>query len=173
MFDSLTAFVFLLQISRFVEQGITCRTIKCFNNKIKVHHMAKIIVRLARSPVSIPSTIFMSFRKTLRVSRSAIIGVLFKWTHGTNLGLSLFILVLRKLKIFVVSSSSISESFKWRARATAQNSQIFAIWQFCSLFELQNLTKRFFNRVLADTVSSEPIGTLLSRAANTPKFFNF
>ena len=128
-------------------------------------------LRLASSLTMFPSTISISYRRMLRVSRSSTVGISFMWTPRNWLGLSPSILLMNKLNNCEVSSSSRWVPCKWRASARKrQKLSLYACLVFSSY--VRQLIVRCLNRGLGKNALLHPIGTSLSKAANTVKFVN-
>ena len=100
-------------------------------NCINVVHVAYVVVvcqqshnllvfctlRLATSSLMFPSTKSKSYSRMLRVSRTSIVGLSCKWIPWNWLALRPFILLMKKIDDFEVSSSSRWVPYKWRAGA--------------------------------------------------------
>ena len=125
-------------------------------------------LRLASSPIMLPSTISISYRRMLGVSRSSTIGLSFMWTPWECLGLNPSILLINKLNIFKVSFSSRWFLCKWRARARKRHRlSLYGCLVFSS--NVRQLIVHFFESGLGKIASLHPIGTSLRRAANLGK----
>ena len=125
----------------------------------------------ASSPIIFPSTKSISYSTMLRVSRSSTVGISFMWTPWIWLGFSPSVLLMNKLNIFEVFSSSRWFPCMWRARARKRHRLLL---YGCLVFssKVRQLIVPFLNRGSGKTVSLHPIGTSLRRAANTVKFVN-
>ena len=119
----------------------------------------------------LPSTVFISYRRKLRVSRSSAVGISFIWTPWNWSALNPSVLLMNKLNIFEVFSSSRWFLCKWRARArTKHRLSLYGCLVFSS--NVRQLIVQFFKSGLGKTAFFHPIGTSLSKAANTVKFVN-
>ena len=127
--------------------------------------------RLASSPTIIPSTLSISYRRMLRVSRSSTVGIWFMWTTWNWLWLSPTIWLMNKMKNFEVSSSSCWFPCMWRARARKRHKlSLYGCLVFSSI--VRQLIVWFLSRGSGRTAFLHPLGTSLSKAANTVKFVN-
>ena len=126
-------------------------------------------LRLASSPTMFPSTISISYRRMLRVSRSSTIGISFMWTPWKWSALNRSILLMNKLNNFEVFSSSYWCPCMWRASARKRHKlSLYGCLMFCS--NVRQLIVWFLSRGSDKTAFLHPIGTSLSKAANTVKF---
>ena len=126
-------------------------------------------LRLASSPTVFPSTISISYRRMLRVSRSSTKGILFMWTPWNWSALNPSILLMNKLNNFEVSSSSRWVPCKWRASARKRlKLSLYGCLVLSS--NVRHLIEPLLKRGSGKTAFLHPIGTSLSKAANTVKF---
>ena len=129
-------------------------------------------LRLASSPITLPSTISISYSSMLRVSRSSTKGLSFIWTRWKWSAPNPSILLFNKLNSFEVFSSS--RWFPCMCRAGARERQRLSLYG-CLVFSsnVRKLIVWFLSRGLGKTAFLHPIGTSLSKAANTVKFNNW
>ena len=128
-------------------------------------------LRLASSPTMFPSTISISYRIMLKVSKSSTIRQSFMWTPWNWSALNLSILLMNKLNNFEVSSPSRWVPCKWGA--SARKRRKLSLYGFLVLFSnVRQLIVWFLSRGLCKTAFFQPIGTSSSKAANAVKFVN-
>ena len=128
-------------------------------------------LRLASTPTMFPSTKSTSYRRMMRNTRSSTAGISFMWTPWNCMGLSPSILVMNKMNNFEVSSSSLWVPCKWRASARKRHKlSFFGCLVFSS--NVRQLIVQFFKSGSGKSPSLHPIGTSLSKTANTVKVVN-
>ena len=126
---------------------------------------------LASSPIRLPSTISISYSRMLRVNRSSTKRISFIWTPWNWSALNPSILLMNQFYIFEVSFSKRWFLCRWRARARKRHRlSLYGCLVFYST--VRQLIVWFLSRGLEKTASLHPIGTSLSKAANTVKFVN-
>ena len=128
-------------------------------------------LRLASSPTTFPSTISISHKIMLRVSRSSTVGILFMWTPWNRSGLSPSFLLMNKSNSSEVSSSSRWVPCKWRARAQKRH-RLPLYGCFVSSSNVWQLIVPILNGGSGKIAFLHPRGTSLSKAPNTVKFVN-
>ena len=112
-------------------------------------------LRFASSPTMFPSTISISYRRMLRVSRSSTVVISFLCIPWIWLGLSPSILSMNKLNNFGVSSSSRWVPCKWRASAQKRHKlPLYGCLVFSSY--VRQLILPFLNRVRVKLRSCTP-----------------
>ena len=128
-------------------------------------------LRLASSPKMLLCTISISYSRRLKVSRSSTKGIWFLWTRWNWSVLSPCFLLMNKLKILDVFSDSWWFLCKWRATARIRHRLlIYGCLVFSSNVKL--LIVWHLGRGSCNTASLHPIGTTLSKSANTVKIVN-
>ena len=118
---------------------------------------------------NVPSTISISYKTKLRLSRSSTVGISFTWKPWNWLGLSPSIMLRNKLNNFEFSSSCRWVPCKWKANARKGHKlSLYGCLVFSS--KVRQLIVWFLSRGSGNTAILHPIGTSLSKAANTVKF---
>ena len=119
-----------LQVECSAEEGVTIRASKILKDCISVAHITYVIIvpqqsdryvvflilRLASSPIVLPSAISISYSTMLRVSRSSTKGISFIWTRWNWSALNPSIFLTNKLNNFEVCSSSHWFPCMWRTK---------------------------------------------------------